>query len=118
MADTKLLNLDEYGEGDSLTIVLNGNSHKLQEMTVSDFVWAQKELKNQEGSTDEIAVFESLVRMLGRQFPTVPAGEFEALPMSKLRKLMDFVNNISQQGAEKALAEQNAQNPPTAEQAA
>lgn len=118
MADAKLLNLDEFSESESLNIVLNGATHKLQEMTVSDFIWAQKELKRQEGLNDEVAVFESLVTMLSRQFPTVPEGEFNKLPMSKLRKLMDFVNAISQQGAEKAIAEQNAENPPTAEQQA
>lgn len=118
MANTKLLNLDEFGANETLTIVLNGAEHKLQEMTVSDFIWAQKELKTQEDMKDELAVFESLVRMLSRQFPSVPDGEFNKLPMSKLRALMDFVNTLSQQGAEKALAAQAQENPQTAEQTA
>jgi hypothetical protein len=118
MANTKFLNLDEFGEGEVLTIVLNGKEHRLQEMTVSDFIWAQKEMKRQESISDEVAVFESLVTMLSRQFPTVEKRELEALPMNKLRKLMDFVNSMAQQGAESAVAAANQENPPTAEQTA
>jgi sulfur carrier protein ThiS len=54
---TKLLNLDEFGGSETLTIVLNGTEHKLQEMTVADFIWAQKEMKRQESMQDEVAVF-------------------------------------------------------------
>jgi hypothetical protein len=115
---TKLLNLDDLGETEVMTIRLNGVDHKLQEMTVADFIWAQKEIKRQESLKDEVAVFESLVDMLGRQFPTVPKEELQAMPMGKLRKLMDFVNSIAQQGAEGAVAAANAENPPKAEQTA
>jgi hypothetical protein len=115
---TKLLNLDEYGEVETLTIQLNGKEHKLQEMTVADFIWVQKEIKRQESMKDEVAVFESLVDMLHRQFPTIERHELEGMPMGKLRKLMDFVNSIAQQGAEGAIAAAAAENPPTAEQSA
>jgi hypothetical protein len=112
---TKLLNLDEFGGSETLTIVLNGTEHKLQEMTVADFIWAQKEMKRQESMQDEVAVFESLVNVLARQFPSVPKEELHKLPMSKLRALMDFVNSIAQQGAEATVAA-NSENPQMAVQ--
>lgn len=119
MSEVKLLNLDDIGETEVVTIVLNGNSHKLTEMSVQNFIWVQKEIKRQSGSADEIAVFESLVSMLSRQFPSVSPEEFNALPMSKLRRLMDFVNSIAQQGAEGVTkTTEEGANPPTAEQTA
>lgn len=122
MADIKLLNLDDFGDKEVVTIVLNGKQHKLAEMTVKDFIWVQKEIKRQEKLDDEVAVFESLVTMLAHQFPTVSKEEFESLPMLKLRKLMDFVNALSQQGAEAVTKTpenpENSENPPKADQAA
>lgn len=114
---TKLLNLDEFGATETLTIVLNGSEHRLQEMTVEDFIWAQKEMKRQESLHDEVAVFESLVNILSRQFPTISKESLHKLPMSKLRALMDFVNSIAQQGAEATVAA-NSENPRMAEQSA
>lgn len=116
MSKMKILDLDGLEESEVVTIVLNGTRHQLKEMSVQDFIWSQQEIKRQD-KLDELGQFESLLKLLARQFPTATEAEFRALPMSKLRKLMDFVNNIATEGAEGVAAQAADANPPKAEQA-
>jgi hypothetical protein len=122
MAEIKLLNLDDLAVDASVQILLNGKKHTLTEMTVENFVWTQKEMTRLQAVKDPIESFEMLIGVLARQFPTVDLAELRQLSLTKLHALMDFVNELSKNGAESALKQVEGSgdeaNPPGAAQAA
>lgn len=106
----KLLNLDTLAESkEELVVVLNGKEHKLKEMSVSDFIWAQKNLKDVSQGSSEEEVVKSLVAMLLRQFPTMSESELMELSASTLNQLTEFVQSVGMKGAEAAVAEAEAE---------
>ncbi len=110
MAKTKLLNLDTLSDSnEELVVVLNGNEHKLKEMSVSDFIWAQANIKTASEKQEESEVVEALVTMLTRQFPTMTRAELMELSFSKLNQLTAFVQSVGMKGAEAAVAEAEAE---------
>lgn len=109
--NTRFLDLDELGGEEIVTIKLNGKEHTLNEMTVEDFVWAQKQIKalekaEKEGADDE-TIIERHCKILARQFPTAKVEEFRKLKISQLTKLLDFVTTLATDGAPQAVSDMN-----------
>jgi hypothetical protein len=104
MAKTKLLNLDTLAD-EELIVVLGGKEHKLKEMSVADFIWAQQNLKSVSQKSDEVEIMESMIGMFLRQFPTMERKDLESLPLQKLNQMAEFVQSFGMKGAEKAVEE-------------
>lgn len=107
----RFLDLDALAEDVGVTIKINGNSHKMAAMTVADFVWAQsmaaKQAKMKENPTEDetINMFDGMLDLMCRQFPTCPRADMESLSFSKLGKLVQFTGNLGTVGAEAAVVE-------------
>ena len=110
--ETRFLDLDALAAEVAVSIRINGNKHAMSEMSVADFVWAQKlsgdQAKlDQDTMTDEdySSVMSDMIDLLSRQFPTCPRDDIAALPMSKLATLIRFTGQLGAEGAEAAVAE-------------
>tara|TARA_B110000037_G_C16979649_1_gene448455 strand:- start:297 stop:692 length:396 start_codon:yes stop_codon:yes gene_type:complete len=106
----KFLDLDELGGNAAVSIKLNGKDHPLEEMSVEDFIWSQKELAKLENlekegkGNDEIA-FERNIEIIARQFPTASVEDFRQLKMSQLTALTDFITTQATEGAPAAISD-------------
>lgn len=102
----KFLNLDEIATEEKVTIKVDGANHELKEMSVGDFAWAQKQIQQLEKAGpdgDPTAVFDQLVDIVSRQFPTLGREGANKLTMSQLNALMKFIQDFSMNGAEESL---------------
>lgn len=109
MSKVRFLNLDEVTPEAEVVVTIDGQDHKMVEMSVSDFLWAQKRLADLEDNKDEMSPVEMLqvtVDVLCRQFPTVKREQFERLGLTRLNKLVQFTQETAAKGAEDAVAEQ------------
>lgn len=116
MSNTKFLNLDEFQTPEEVTIRHNGVDHHMKEMSVADFIWAQKNLKNADKGSEEDQLGE-LVDVVHRQFPTFPKEEIMSLGLTKLRAITDFLTQIAVSGAQdtvKKAAERQGEASPAA----
>ena len=109
--EVQFLDLDALTPDVSITIKINGEKHEMAEMTVADFVWAQKlsaeQAKidpNNVSDDDYEALMESMVDVLDHQFPTCPREDIAALSIGKLTKLVKFAGQYGAEGAEAAVA--------------
>jgi len=105
MTKTRFLNLDELKAPEEVVVKLNGQEHQLKEMSVADFIWAQKNLKKLEEVEDEGQQILTLIEVLHRMFPTIPKNELENLGLAKLNALADFAIQVGMQGAEETIKE-------------
>ena len=110
--ETRFLDLDALAPEVAISIRINGNKHAMSEMSVADFVWAQKLAGEQSGLDPEKLADEDYERIMGdmidvlsRQFPTCPREEIAALPITKLSALIRFTGQLGAEGAEAAVAE-------------
>ena len=110
--ETRFLDLDALAPEVAVSILINGNKHAMSEMSVADFVWAQKLSKEQaELDPEDLAdedyerIMSGMIDVLSRQFPTCPRDEIAALPIVKLSALIRFTGNLGAEGAEAAVAE-------------
>jgi len=110
--EARFLDLDALAPEVAVSILINGNKHEMAEMSVADFVWAQK-LSGEQSKLDPSdmdnegyeKVMQSMIEVLSRQFPTCPRKEIEALPIVKLTALIKFTGQLGAEGAEAAIAE-------------
>lgn len=110
--ETRFLDLDALVPDIAVSIKIDGEKHEMAEMSVKDFVWAQKITGEQkkldpETMTDEDHenVLKSMVDVLHRQFPTCDRTKIAALPISKLTALIKFTGQLGAEGATAAIAE-------------
>ncbi len=110
--EAKFLDLDALAPEVEVFITLNGNKHKMAEMTVQDFVWAQKLASdNDKIDTDDMKdedyeiVMGRMVDVLARQFPSCERKEIADLPIAKLTALIKFTGDLGAEGAATAIAE-------------
>lgn len=110
--EARFLDLDALAPEASVSILINGNKHEMSEMSVADFVWAQK-LSGEQAKLDPEnmkegdfeGVMGSMIDVLVRQFPTCPREEIAALPIVKLTALVKFTGQLGAEGAGSAIAE-------------
>jgi hypothetical protein len=104
----QFLDLDALVEAD-ITLKLNGVTHQYKEMSVEDFIWLRKKAKEFEALPDtaenEDVFMTSSIEMVLRHFPTMKEAELQALGLTKLKRLSDFVMSISMQGADDTVAD-------------
>lgn len=110
--EVKFLDLDALTPDVAVSITLNNESHAMAEMTVKDFVWAQKLAGEQDkldpdtmSEKDYERVMGRMVDVLSRQFPTAGHDAIANLPITKLSALMKFVGSLGAEGAAVAVAE-------------
>jgi len=110
--EARFLDLDALAPAIDVSITLNGEKHVMAEMSVADFVWAQKmageqEKLKEEDLTDEdySRILGSMVDVLDRQFPTCPREEIAELPIVKLTALIQFTGQLGAEGATAAIEE-------------
>ena len=110
--EARFLDLDALAPEVAVSIRINGNKHKMAEMSVADFVWAQKLTGEQAKldpenmkETDYEGIMASMVDVLDRQFPSCPREEIASLPITKLTALIQFTGQLGAEGAEAAVAE-------------
>lgn len=109
--EARFLDLDALAPEVDVSITLNGNNHKMAEMSVQDFVWAQKLAGEQEKfdqdnmkDGDYELIMGRMVDVLSRQFPTCKRDEIAALPIPKLTALIKFTGQLGAEGAASAIA--------------
>lgn len=110
--DTRFLDLDALASEVAVSITLNGTKHDMAEMSVQDFVWAQKLAGENENfdpdnmkDEDYATIMGRMVDVLARQFPTCERSEIAELPIVKLTTLIKFVGDLGAEGAASAIAE-------------
>lgn len=110
--EVKFLDLDSLASDIAVTILINGNKHEMAEMTVADFVWAQKVAGEQEKldadnlkEEDYTRIMGRMIDMLDRQFPSCPREEIAALSITKLTALIKFTGQLGAEGATAAIEE-------------
>ena len=112
--ETLFLDLDALAPEVAVSIRINGNKHEMSEMSVADFVWAQRlsgeqaklDLDNIEDDSKAYEeIMTSMIDLLARQFPTCPRKEIEELPIVKLTALVRFTGQLGAEGAEAAVVE-------------
>ena len=109
--DARFLDLDALAPDVGVSIKLKGKSHKMAEMSVQDFVWAQKLAgENKKLDPDNMKeedfeyVMTRMVDVLSRQFPTCERQQIADLPISKLTALIKFTGQLGAEGAVAAVA--------------
>lgn len=110
--ETRFLDLDALAPEVAVSITLNGQKHAMAEMTVADFVWAQKMAGEQEKldaddleDEDYARIMSSMIDVLDRQFPSCPREEIAELPITKLTALIKFTGQLGAEGATAAIEE-------------
>ena len=113
--EARFLDLDALAPEVAVSIRIKGEKYEMAEMSVADFVWAQKLAGEQskldpetieEDDTDAYeSVMGSMIDLLARQFPTCPREDIATLPITKLSALIRFTGNLGAEGAEAAVAE-------------
>ena len=98
---TKYLDLDAL-VADEISIRLNGVDHKFKEMTVEDFVWAQKKSEEADKTKVESDQVMWMIQIVQRSFPSVTTESLMQLPMAKLMALMEFVMSLASKKDEPA----------------
>lgn len=94
---TKYLDLDSL-VGDDISVRLNGATHQYKEMSVEDFIWAQKKTESI-GDGGEVATESSqvnlMIQIIQRSFPTISQDELVKVSMTRLTALVDFVLSLA-----------------------
>jgi len=113
--EARFLDLDALAPEVAVSIRINGNKHEMAEMSVADFVWAQKlageqskiDIENIDNNDAKAYddMMQSMIDVLSRQFPSCPREEIAALPIVKLTALIRFTGQLGAEGAEAAVAE-------------
>lgn len=110
--ETRFLDLDALAPEVAVSITLNGEKHAMSEMTVADFVWAQKMAGEQANldadnlkDEDYTRIMDGMIDVLDRQFPTCPREEIANLPIAKLTALIKFTGQLGAEGATAAIEE-------------
>ena len=114
--EVKFLDLDALAPEVAVSITLNGEKHEMAEMTVKDFVWAQKiAAENQNVTPDDMKeedyekVMERMIYVLSRQFPTCKRDEIAGLSISILTALICFTGQLCAEGRDAVIYEGAAQ---------
>lgn len=103
---TKILNLDTLETDVEKTLVLKGQSHTFRPLSVSEFITAMKEAEarqkamredGEEMQPSELA--EYMIDQITRAFPTMSAADLGDLPADRLKKILNFVNDIVEEEA-------------------
>lgn len=115
-SNTRFLDLDALAPEVAVSITLNGNKHEMAEMSVQDFVWAQKLAGENEtidpknmNDEDYAVIMERMIDVLFRQFPTCKREEIASLPIAKLTALIKFTGDLGAEGAVVAISEAQAE---------
>ncbi len=99
----KTLNLDQL-VGTIRTVTLDGVEHPLVDMTVEDFLIAQKEAKELEGmgELDLAQNIEKSVVHLHRVIPSLSEEKLRSIRLAQMLVLIQFVNGNLEEEASKA----------------
>ncbi|MCG5242340.1 hypothetical protein ACIU1J_24445 [Azospirillum doebereinerae] len=89
---TKLLNLDELPTRDlGKTVVLKGQTHVMQPMSLGAFVDTQR-LAQSIGDDGDVGVqLDAVIRQIRNVFPTMPEADLRGLRMDQLQALFTFL---------------------------
>lgn len=96
---TKYLDLDALVT-DDITVRMNGTDHKYKQMSVEDFIWAQKKVDSLEKEQTENEQVDMMIQIIQRSFPTIGQTDLLKLSMDKLMALVDFVLSLSKPATE------------------
>ncbi len=114
--EVRFLDLDALAPEVAVSITLDGENHKMAEMTVKDFVWAQKiagetqAIKAEDMKDEDYEdVMERMIDVLDRQFPTCGREKIAGLSIAKLTALIKFTGQLGAEGAAAAIAEAEAE---------
>ena len=109
--DIKYLDLDSVDSGLEVVVKLDGVEHKLQQVTVEDFIANTKLLQNMKAEASLEEEVEVVITMLLRAFPTMNREQLRKLSMAKLNAILDFAqkHNGSKDGESEAKSEGNPQ---------
>jgi hypothetical protein len=89
----KMLNLDALASKSARGITLFGVDYPVKQMTVQDFIEANKEAELIEAvKGDASASLEATIRMLKRTIPTLPETEVRNMSLELLGFLVQFIN--------------------------
>ncbi|MFW6855389.1 hypothetical protein ACODYM_29280 [Burkholderia gladioli] len=98
---TKILDLDKLVPA-ARFIKHNGVEHKIDEMTVDNFLEttaAAERLKGEQSMAVQVA---ATIAMIQRSVPSWPAEELRKLPLENLQKVTAFIRGDDVEGAEAA----------------
>ncbi|MGF7174719.1 hypothetical protein [Azospirillum doebereinerae] len=91
---TKLLNLDELPTRDlGKTVVLKGQTHVMQPMSLGAFVDTQRLAQSIGEAGDVGEQLDAVIRQIRGVFPTMPEADLRELRMDQLQALFTFLAN-------------------------
>ncbi len=109
----EILNLDDFETEIEKTVIHEGVKHAFQPFSVEDFIKNLKQIENF-AKLDEIDVseyMEHMVDMVVRAFPSMGEETVRALPMTKLKKLNEFIRGQTEYEAADGLEQTGAEVP-------
>lgn len=102
----KFLDLDALTSENEITIKLNGTVHKLQPLTVGDFINNTKLIQQLGTAADMETEIEAILTLLLRTFPTMKREELVNLPVQSLNAILEFANEHNGQNDAKRKTEE------------
>ena len=110
----KYLDLDAVKQAE-VVVKLNGKSHKLKPVSVSDFVENTKLIASLGPNADLETEMATIIKMLLRSFPTMVETDLTNLSFDQLNKLLEFAKEFGgQKSVEDEITKESAGNPQTA----
>lgn len=96
----KLLNLDNLTTEATEFVVVKGQEHAIQPISVGQFVKMARKGKEVANAGDPLAEYELIVEMVSAAIPTLPVADVESLSMESLQKLSQYISGQDVQGVE------------------
>lgn len=99
----KVLNLDALTKSPTRTLIIDGKEYAVNEMTVGDFIEAQKDTKLIEANKNDSQIWmEATVRFIQRAFPTMPVERIQKFTIEEMSIIVKFINGELEAEAVKA----------------
>lgn len=92
---SKILNLDEIAPKETLTVVVDGTSHKMRPITVSDYLANMKLIEDLGMNPTMSQEIEASIEMIQRAFPTMKKDELKGWSVERMRMLVEIARDGS-----------------------
>lgn len=105
---TNYLDLDSVEADIDFTVKLNGKEHRVRESSVSDFLANVRAIESLAVGASVEKEYGVIIGIIQRALPTVPEEELQALRLTQLHKIRDYVMTVNGEKAEEAAPAEGA----------
>lgn len=96
----KVLNLDKLSKKEGKEIVLFGNTHHVDGMTVENFIETTRAAEALAEETSLVKQVEATIDMITRSVPTVERDDLKKLALEQLQAIVAFIRGDAVEGVE------------------